>query len=490
MDEGAGVGEVAVAQLAPTPWFIDGVQTLRRISREELRIARRRSQTHVVFGPSGHGSDREVAMRYLVGLAWALGLVVAPILGCSGAGESDGSGAYAWCEVDPPVFGRDFWAASFPEAETGTIVGGIYRTTDGGGTWTSQESPLGDDAGYSDVSFTDLDHGTIVWAGGVILRTTDGGASWVTQNSGTGESLAGVSFSDTENGMVVGSAGTILRTTDGGATWISQESGTDALLNGVWMNDASTATAVGLFGTILRTTNGGASWTPQDSGTESNLRAVSFATVNAGVAVGWDGTMLRTTDGGTTWEAVDGFGTIPLNDVWFADANVGTVVGASGLILRTTDAGATWHPEETDAAVWHWDTLDDDPARIGKTFNGVSMADANNGFAVGAFQSVARRTRVSDDSGVCDPLCEKTFECYPESAAGCEIDCLCNLRYHGWISPECEAAVVASSVCFSALTCEQIDAYFDDPYNHPCTAAEARIDLACDPEAPSREPSP
>ena len=33
--------------------------------------------------------------------------------------------------------------------------------------------------------------------------------------------------------------------------------------------------------------------------------------------------------------------------------------------------------------------------------------------------------------------------------------------------------------CFSALTCEQIEAYYDDPYNHPCTAAEEQLDIAC-----------
>ena len=70
-------------------------------------------------------------------------------------------------------------------------------------------------------------------------------------------------------------------------------------------------------------------------------------------------------------------------------------------------------------------------------------------------------------------------ECYPRSAAGCDIDCLCNLRYHRWISPACEAAVAESSSCFSALTCEEIEAYFDDPYDHPCTAAEERIEVAC-----------
>lgn len=417
-------------------------------------------------------------MRYLVSLGCAWALVVAAMTGCA-SGGSDGSAEYAWCAVDPPDFFSDYNAVSFPQTLTGTVLGGIYRTTDGGQTWTSQEGPSGYQ-GYADVVFTDVNTGTIVGATGSILRTTDGGENWVAQDSGTEASLYGVAFADADNGMAVGNAGTILRTTDGGATWVSQESGADALLNGVWLSDASTATAVGLFGTILGTTDGGVTWVPQESGTESNLQAVSFASMSTGVVVGWDGTLLRTTDGGATWAPQDGYGTVPLNDVWFADANVGTVVGAWGMILRTTDAGATWALEETDAAYWHWDTLDSDGVRIGKTFYGVSMSDANNGVAVGEFSGIARRMTVPDSFGVCDPGCDKYTECYPEDVAGCEIDCLCNLRYSNLISPECELAVVESMRCFYALTCEQIDAYFDDPYNHPCTAAEERIDMACD----------
>lgn len=87
---------------------------------------------------------------------------------------------------------------------------------------------------------------------------------------------------------------------------------------------------------------------------------------------------------------------------------------------------------------------------------------------------------VEDNYGVCQPWCMKMEECYPEESVGCEIDCLCNLRYHFNISPECELAVVEPSRCFMALTCEEIDAYYDDPFNHPCTAAEEQIEVACD----------
>ena len=438
-------------------------------------------------------------VRYLVGIICVLAL---SIMGCSetaGTGGSGGDGgvggvggvgggteAYAWCEVYPPSFTESFTAASSPEPLSGTVVGsiylvvgGIYGTTDGGVTWTTQESPVV--SSYSDLIFTDVNTGTIVGDEGTILRTTDGGDNWIPQGSGTEAALYGVSFADANTGLVVGSGGTILSTTNGGATWVSQESGTDSALRGAWLSDANTATAVGAAGTILRTIDGGATWVPQDSGTELTLNAVSFASATTGVAVSGEGVILRTTDGGATWAQFDEYSSIPLNDVWFTDANVGTIVGASGTILRTTDGGTTWAYELSDAATWYRETSDSDWVRVGKTFYGVSMSDPKNGVAAGDSASVARRMTVPDTYGVCDPWCAKNEECYPEYVAGCDIDCLCNLRYHHNISPECERAVVDSQICFSALTCEQFEAYFDDPYNHPCTEAERQIDIACNP---------
>ena len=58
---------------------------------------------------------------------------------------------------------------------------------------------------------------------------------------------------------------------------------------------------------------------------------------------------------------------------------------------------------------------------------------------------------VPDNYGVCDPPCAKLEECYPKENANCDVDCLCNLRDHYNIRPECEQAVVESSRCFIAL---------------------------------------
>lgn len=414
-------------------------------------------------------------MRCSIGFGCAWVLAASAVAGCASDGSNEPA-QYAWCSIDDP--GRNHHAVSFPEPLTGTFVGDIYRTTDGGYTWTPQGSS--ENQRYNDVVFTDVNTGTIVGPEGIILRTTDGGATWVAQDGGTDAVLDGVSFADADNGMVVGDEGTILHTSDGGATWTAQQSGTDVLLRGVWMSDSSIATAVGDSGTILRTTDGGAIWMAQESGTELDLHAVSFASSTTGIAVGSGGTMLRTSDGGDTWVVQDVGTRVALYDVWFADENVGTAVGADATILRTTDAGATWAPEATDGYYWHWEMGMEESIQLGATFRGVSMPDADNGFAVGEPFYVMRRMSVQDNFGVCDAWCDKNAGCYSDDVVGCDVECRCNLRYHNLISPECERAVVESMRCFTALTCEQIEAYFDDPENHPCTPYEEQIDAACD----------
>jgi photosystem II stability/assembly factor-like uncharacterized protein len=107
------------------------------------------------------------------------------------------------------------------------------------------------------VSFTDANTGTAVGSNGVIVRTTDGGATWSQQQSGVLFDLFDVSFLDADNGIAVGDVGIIVRTTDSGATWVTQDSGTTAQLLGASLVDVDTASAVGEDGIIVRTTDGG-----------------------------------------------------------------------------------------------------------------------------------------------------------------------------------------------------------------------------------------
>jgi photosystem II stability/assembly factor-like uncharacterized protein len=138
--------------------------------------------------------------------------------------------------------------------------------------------------------------------------------------------------------------------------------------------------AVGQRGSIIVSRDAGATWKQSPVPVSSDLTAVQFVDARQGWAVGHDGVVLHTEDGGDTWRVqLDGRkanallvaatsrrvardpasdeakkslaeamryqeqgADKPFLDVWFADANVGYAVGAYNLIVRTADGGKTW----------------------------------------------------------------------------------------------------------------------------------------------------
>jgi photosystem II stability/assembly factor-like uncharacterized protein len=251
---------------------------------------------------------------------------------------------------------------AFVDATRGWVVGGsgtILATTDGGETWSRQDS--GSRAELNAVVFPDAAHGWAVGNDesgvGTILSTVDGGATW-RQQATSASLLSGLAFPDTTHGWVVGGSGTILATTDGGETWAAQAAGSTASLLGVTFVDAVHGWAVGVDsprgrGTILATADGGETWKAQRARTSGPLTAVAFPDAAHGWAVGEHGTILATDDGGETWSAQspksrgDRQYAPALHAVSFPDPSHGWAVGRDdlrecGLIFTTMDGGATW----------------------------------------------------------------------------------------------------------------------------------------------------
>ena len=57
----------------------------------------------------------------------------------------------------------------------------------------------------------------------MIIYSGNGGKNWHKEETGTHVTLRDVSFSDLNTGTIVGDYGTILRTTTGGATWVEDK---------------------------------------------------------------------------------------------------------------------------------------------------------------------------------------------------------------------------------------------------------------------------
>ena len=118
--------------------------------------------------------------------------------------------------------------------------------------------------------------GIVAGSGGSIYRTTDGGVSWTQSSSPVTNTLYGSAVPATGTAIIVGSAGVVLRSADHGLNWQQETSGVTALLRGVLMPDDTIALAVGAGGTIIRSTDLGITWNPVSSGQTTQLYAAAF----------------------------------------------------------------------------------------------------------------------------------------------------------------------------------------------------------------------
>lgn len=186
----------------------------------------------------------------------------------------------------------------------------ILVTRDGGETWSeaadsSRPAALDGEAAFAasgtSLVFRSPRHGWLGTGGSAsrVFRTTNGGASWTVAKSaippraGTG-GVFSVAFGDALHGVVVGgdyerpdsTNGTAALTSDGGLTWVPASSFPRGYRSGVAMRrinaDDLIAVAVGTTGSDV-SRDGGRSWTPLD-GTAFN--AVQFAPSGVAFAVG------------------------------------------------------------------------------------------------------------------------------------------------------------------------------------------------------------
>ncbi len=266
------------------------------------------------------------------------------------------------------AFNVDLNSVSFVNFDLGWAVGAnasgigsaILTTDDGGESWTRQGAPSGFSGKLNGVYFANPNNGWAVGDGGRIARTSNSGLSWEVITSGTNTRLNAVHFSDDNNGLIVGGANTagyVMRTTNGGSTWTAPLQVAALELFDVRFVDAQTAIATGNNGVILQSSDGGINWSARTTpaGAFRPLRGLSV-TGNTVFAAG-DTVVVVSNDAGNTWQrkntGLRGNAVFPaeyLNGVAMANANEGWAVGDGGIILRTSNGGDSWTPQASPYA--------------------------------------------------------------------------------------------------------------------------------------------
>jgi len=233
----------------------------------------------------------------------------------------------------------------------------LYRTVDGGMSWT----PIGGPVGVTDVSMVDSSH---IWAStedGKIFATTNGGQTWTLQYYDSLKStfMNYVRMFDVDHGVAMGDGiaasgpALFVTTTDGGNTWISKnDSAFGGLSSNLWAHISFVNPNVGYFfemGVIphrlYKTTTGGAIWAVTNY-PHPDLSVVAFYSAEIGMATGKlsDQTVYRTLDGGTTWESFPSPRTGWGMDIEFApgDPSMIWIADESGQVFFSADTGGTW----------------------------------------------------------------------------------------------------------------------------------------------------
>lgn len=264
----------------------------------------------------------------------------------------------------------------------GAAAGGIWKTTNGGLTWSVNTDSL-PTLGVSAIAIDPNNPSTMYFgsgdrdngdaAGYGVFKSTNAGASWTISNSGMGNRTVGKLIIDPNNTSVLIAAcnGGIYRSTNAGATWTQTFSG-GFFKDIVFKPNNSNVVYATKDGLIYRSVNNGQSWSALSSGlpTSSVSRAVlAVSNINPSLLYVWiangsvhrgfylsrdSGTSFRTQSTTPNIHDYSTTGSGSGGQAWYnmdmvVDPGNQAVVYCGGVnVFRSDDTGRTW----TIAGYW------------------------------------------------------------------------------------------------------------------------------------------
>ncbi|MTI15389.1 WD40/YVTN/BNR-like repeat-containing protein [Sansalvadorimonas verongulae] len=190
-------------------------------------------------------------------------------------------------------------AVDFPTGSVGYAVGHdaeVFKSLDGGQTWTRVYQDMEAEVPLLDVHFTDKNTGFALGAYGYLIHTTDGGKTWHDRRDSVDneDEFHFNAMTSLKDGTLVmaGEAGTLYRSTSNGSDWETLESPYEGSFFGVQsLEQFNAAVAYGLRGNAFITVDSGKTWEELDTGTEQSLFSAVVLPGNLPLLVGGSGTL-------------------------------------------------------------------------------------------------------------------------------------------------------------------------------------------------------
>ncbi len=282
-----------------------------------------------------------------------LSIVVATLLvGCGGSGGGGGGGAVTgWTETG--AFPIDIGTTNLSILAQGASVyvgtnGGLVATVDDGGSWTTLANGFPTSPSESLPGFTGLTStGDAILAAtyDTVYRSEDGGASWTPSGSGLPDDAYPQVLFATNSVVLAGMSGqsnnpnkqsTVFRSTDDGKSWAIADPAPDIYVT------SFAAQGNTLFATcpggVAQSSDAGQTWTTTD------VHILPLSVVVSGSKVllsGANGQVVSSNDQGKTWTPETNG--LPFDGSAYLFANAGDVYASqSAGVYVSHDVGASW----------------------------------------------------------------------------------------------------------------------------------------------------
>ncbi len=284
---------------------------------------------------------------------------IAPLLilaGLASPASIVSAGVNVWASAG--LSGRDISAVAINPANPVTLYaaggGGVFKSTDSGGTWATAN------AGLTDVNINalaiDPSAPATLYAGSAswedashVFKSTDGGANW-TESLTSGSVFALVIDPSTPLTVFAATRGGVFKSANGGRSWAASSAGqtTSEVFALAIDSSAPTTLYAGGDGGIFKSTDSGGTWIAVNTGlTNTNVYALAIdpsapATLYAGT---FGGGVFKSSNGGKGWAAVNTGMTNPGVLVLAIDpadpAKLYAGTGGGG-VFKSTNGGGNW----------------------------------------------------------------------------------------------------------------------------------------------------